>query len=152
VRCGRHYNPVVRPGPFILALVCVATMLLAGCAAPANVLVVVVDAANRSPVPGARVTVRPLEFFVPVEPYPTLDPLPESPSRAVTGEDGAARLSVPRGSPVQFVVLARGYPVYRTVVEPDQRDPEEWILRDPTVRRFEEGPHLDVRLESVETQ
>ncbi|MCL4209658.1 MAG: carboxypeptidase regulatory-like domain-containing protein [Phycisphaeraceae bacterium] len=97
--------------------------LLFGCSSGASQRGVlrVTDAVSGAPVAGARVEALAMEFFLPVDPFPTLDPASHPPSRVMTTNDGAATLRLPADLPVRLTVEAAGYERLQAIIEPSRR-------------------------------
>lgn len=109
--------------------------LLFGCSSGASQRAVlrVTDAGSGAPVVGARVEALAMEFFLPVDPYPTLDPANHPPSRAVSANDGEATLRLPADLPIRLTIEAAGYERLQAIIEPSRRrglgasTPHWWI-------------------------
>lgn len=125
-------------------------LLLAGCASFEKITLRVRDRDSGTLIEGARVTVRPLNFFLPYPPYAELFPLSHRSEHGITGGDGLVRLRVVSNGPNQIVAIHADYVPYRATIAPvgrDDLDQLRWCMEGE--ERKWPGDHRAMQIEIV---
>lgn len=104
-----------------LMLLAVPALTACSSGASQRAMLRVLDESTGAPVGQARIEVLAKEFFLPVDPFPTIDPADHKPVRAQTDSDGRAAIQLPDDLPARLTIDAAGYERLQGVIEPIRR-------------------------------